>query len=75
MHTSLGAIDVTIETPQSVFVIELKCKKKASTALAQIHHKRYYEKFLSSGKKIFLIGLAFNFPKKKLTTDWISEEL
>jgi len=75
VKTSKGAIDVTIETQQSVFVIELKCKRKATVALAQIHKKRYYEKFLSFGKKIFLIGLAFDFPNKKLSVDWVSEEI
>ncbi|MDR1155014.1 MAG: PD-(D/E)XK nuclease domain-containing protein [Bacteroidales bacterium] len=28
--------------------------------MKQIHDKRYYEKYLGSGKKIVLLGLAFS---------------
>jgi hypothetical protein len=73
VHTSMGRIDLVVHTDRSIFVIELKCKKTPVIALEQIKSQRYYEKFLASQKKIYLVGLAFNFPKKKLSVEWVCE--
>ncbi|MDR1156485.1 MAG: PD-(D/E)XK nuclease domain-containing protein, partial [Bacteroidales bacterium] len=64
--TGSGRIDAVLEQPGTVVVSELKyhSKTKAATllrhAMKQIHDKKYYEKYLCSGKKIVLLGLAFS---------------
>ncbi|MDR1156622.1 MAG: PD-(D/E)XK nuclease domain-containing protein, partial [Bacteroidales bacterium] len=64
--TGSGRIDAVLEQPGTIVVSELKyhSKTKASTllrhAMKQIHDKKYYEKYLCSGKKIVLLGLAFS---------------
>lgn len=75
VHTSIGRIDIVIDDKDTIFIIELKCNKTPQEALQQIKERRYYEKYRAPGKNIFLIGLAFTFPNKKLTVNWVSEQL
>jgi hypothetical protein len=60
VRTEAGRIDAVIETKEYVFIFEFKLKGLAKTALKQIKDKRYFEKYLASGKKIVLIGAVFN---------------
>lgn len=64
--TSVGFIDVVIQTAHAVFVFEFKLNKNPYVALEQIKSRRYYEKYIDLGKKIFLVGLAFSFQGKRL---------
>jgi hypothetical protein len=64
--TGSGRIDAVLEQPDTIIVSELKYHSKTKTstllrnAIKQIHDKKYYEKYLGSGKKIVLLGLAFS---------------
>lgn len=57
--TSHGRIDLVIEVPKFIYIIEIKFNESADTALAQIKERRYYERFISQGKIIILLGVAF----------------
>ena len=46
--------------------------KTAADALAQIKAKRYHEKFLSSGKRVTLLGMNFS-SEKRAVDDWTSQ--
>ncbi len=50
-HTSNGRVDMTIETPDYVYVFEFKYNGTAEEAIAQIKEKNYAQPFLASGKK------------------------
>ena len=54
--------DVIVELPTIVYIFELKAGKTdtADTALQQIHDKGYAKPYLGTGRKIYLIGLAFD---------------
>jgi len=71
--TSLGRIDLVVQAPQHVFVMELKIDASAEKALAQIKDRRYYEPFMSQSKAVYLIGLNLDFAAKQLA--WIIEAL
>jgi hypothetical protein len=64
--TGSGRIDAVLEQPDTIVVSELKYHSKTKTstllrhAMKQIHDKKYYEKYLGTGKKIILLGLAFS---------------
>jgi len=64
-----GRMDMAVEFKDKVFIIELKCNQSAEQALRQIHEKRYHEKYVQSGRKIYLLGINFN-TKEKTITDW-----
>jgi hypothetical protein len=59
-HTSNGRVDMTIETPDYVYVFEFKYNGTAEEAMAQIKEKNYAQPFIASGKKIALIGANFS---------------
>ena len=67
VSTSNGRIDMLIETKKACYLFELKLEATAEKAIAQIKERRYYEKYLASGKRVFIVGLAFSFKTKKLT--------
>ena len=64
---SHGRADLVAETPERVFVFELKVDGTPQEALAQIKEKGYAEPYRHSGKEIHLIGLSFNGETRRLT--------
>ncbi len=59
IETNLGRVDAVVETPDRVYVMELKMGTPEE-ALAQIREKRYWERFVASGKRIVLVGAGFD---------------
>jgi hypothetical protein len=57
--TSHGRIDLVIEVPKYIYVIEIKFNEPADIAFAQIEERRYYERFIAQDKPIILLGLSF----------------
>lgn len=72
-HTAKGRIDITLETNDSIYVMELKFNQTAQEALNQINAKRYAEQFKLSGKRIVKVGLNFSFKNEVNTLQWIAE--
>lgn len=70
-RTAKGRTDITLETHDHVFIIELKFDKTAEEALEQIEAKRYADAFALSGKKIVKVGVAFNVKNERNITKWI----
>ena len=73
-HTSNGRVDMTIETPDYVYVFEFKYNGTAEEAMAQIKEKNYAQPFLASGKKVALIGANFSGEKRNID-EYLSEWL
>ena len=59
-HTSDGRIDLLIETPEYIYIIELKYDGSPAEALRQIEEKGYAGRFAGDSRKIFLIGVNFS---------------
>ena len=70
-HTAKGRIDITMETADTIYVMELKFNKSAEEALAQIEAKHYADAFKMSGKKVVKIGLNFSVKDEENGLDWI----
>ena len=64
---SHGRADLVAETPERVFVFELKVDGTPQEALAQIKEKGYAEPYRHSGKEVHLIGLSFDGATRRLT--------
>ena len=73
-HTSNGRVDMTIETPDYVYIFEFKYNGTAEEAMTQIKEKNYAQPFLASGKKIALIGANFSGEKRNID-EYLSEWL
>lgn len=72
-RTSNGRIDMTVETKDYIYVMEFKIDSTAEKALQQIKDKNYALPFISSGKKIFMIGANFN-TNTRCLSEWLVEE-
>jgi hypothetical protein len=72
--TSHGRIDMAVEFKDKVYVVDLKCNQAAEEAIQQIHQKRYFEKYLQSGRKIYLVGINFD-TQARAIKDWRFEKL
>lgn len=69
VHTSDGRIDLQIETPKYVYVVELKYDGSAEEALQQIDEKQYALKFGLDSRKLFNIGVNFSSQTRRIE-DW-----
>ena len=81
--TNRGRVDAVVETPRGVYVFEFKlgaggrdgarpspggpATVSAAAALAQIKAKGYAEKWLRCGKKVTLVGVAFDAEMRNLS--------
>ena len=69
-HTAKGRIDITLETADTIYVMELKFNKSAEEALAQIEAKHYADAFKMSGKMVVKIGLNFSVKEEVNSLEW-----
>jgi len=69
--TSQGRIDALLELPDKIYILEFKMSS-AQVALDQIKNRHYDQPYRASGKKIILVGIAFD-KEKRTIGDWKSE--
>ncbi len=72
--SSRGRMDMVVEFEDKVYIIELKCDQSSDKAIQQILEKRYYEKFLGTGRTIYLMGVDFDTGKRTIE-DWQCKDL
>ncbi len=61
--TNTGRIDLTVKINNYIYIFEFKIIEHFSDnkkAIEQIQEKKYYEKYLSENKTIFLVGIDFS---------------
>lgn len=63
--TNIGRIDAVLEAGNKIYIMEFKMGGEQE-ALEQIKEKRYYEKYLGSGKEIVLMGIGFDTEKRNI---------
>lgn len=68
-----GRADMVVQTATAFYVFEFKLNASPKVALAQIHEKKYYERYLVEKKEIYLVGLNFEYATKTIT--YVTEEL
>lgn len=72
-ETNIGRIDLVTETEKYIYIMEFKLDT-AAAALKQIKEKKYFEQYLSSNRKIILLGVSFDVSNKNIS-DYLYEEL
>ncbi len=63
--TNTGRIDAAVETEKQIYIMEFKIGS-AQEAMAQIKKKKYYEKYLSKGKEVILMGIGFDAEQRNI---------
>ncbi len=64
--TCRGRIDLVVELPDKVYIIEFKCNQSAEVALQQIQEQGYADPYRQSGKRILLMGINFSTEARNL---------
>ena len=73
LSTNVGIIDAVIKTDDFIIIFEYKLRDTAQAALDQIKDKKYYERFLTSGKKIILVGVEFSMQERNIVKWLVSK--
>ena len=68
--TSDRRIDLVLKTDKSIFIFELKYKKSADIAMAQISDKDYAKAFADDGRKVVKVGVNFSEDQRSIE-DWV----
>lgn len=55
-------------------MIEFKLDQSATIALEQIKEKKYYEKYLTEERPVFIVGINFS-SEMKSVENWLMEEV
>jgi hypothetical protein len=66
VRTAAGRIDTQVETKSYVYCFEFKLNGTAEEALQQIDSKEYLLPWQGSGKKLYKIGVSFNWEKRNI---------
>ncbi len=64
--TNKGRIDLTIKTKDKILIIEFKVDVEKEKPIYQIKQRRYFEKYLSENKEVYLIGISFNSEERNI---------
>ena len=70
--TGQGRIDITIQTEDYIYIIELKLDKTAEEALCQIKENNYARPFQTDKRKLYLIGVNFS-SETRTVEKWVVE--
>jgi hypothetical protein len=71
VRIAAGRIDTLVVTRNNVYCFEFKLDGNAEAALAQIDGKEYTLPWAGSGKKVFKVGVDFDFEKRNIGK-WVS---
>ncbi len=72
--TNKGRIDCVLRCPKDIYIIEFKFNQSAEVAIEQIKNNGYCEQYLTSEKKIHLLGINFSTEQKNIV-EWKEEIL
>ena len=71
-HTSNGRIDLVLQTPDYIYVMEFKLNGTAEEALQQINDKGYALPFATDARTLYKIGVNFS-PETRNIERWVVE--
>ena len=71
VKTHDGRMDMVVDLPNDIYIIEFKLDKPASEAMEQIKGKDYAGKYALSGKRITLIGISFSSEKRAIVEELV----
>ncbi len=71
-HTNNGRIDLVVQTPDYIYVMEFKLRGTAEEALQQINDKGYALPFAKDPRTLYKIGISFS-PKTRNIDTWVVE--
>ena len=66
MLNNIGRLDMAIETPKTVYIIEFKVDQNLEIAFKQIIEKKYADRYLKEGRLVKMLAINFNSKDKNI---------
>ena len=66
VRTNEGRIDMVVDLPSDIYIVEFKLDRPAAEALDQIRGRDYAGKYALSGKRLTLVGVSFSSEKRTI---------
>ena len=73
VKTNEGRIDMVVDMPNDIYIVEFKLDRPAAEAMEQIKGKEYAGKYALSKKRITLIGISFSAAKRTIVEELVEE--
>ena len=73
VQTHDGRIDMVVDVPGEIYIIEFKLDRPAAEAMEQIKGKDYAGKYAMSGKRITLVAISFSAEKRTIVEELVEE--
>ena len=73
VKTHDGRIDMVVDLPEDIYIIEFKLDRPAAEAMEQIRSKDYAGKYALSGKRLTLVGISFSSEKRTIVEELVEE--
>ena len=73
VQTHDGRIDMVVDVPGEIYIVEFKLDRPAAEAMEQIKGKDYAGKYAMSGKRITLVGISFSAEKRTIVEELVEE--
>ena len=73
VKTHDGRIDMVVDLPTDIYIVEFKLDRPAAEAMEQIKGKDYTGKYALSKKRITLIGISFSSAKRTIVEELVEE--
>ena len=73
VKTNDGRIDMVVDLPNDVYIVEFKLDRPAAEAIEQIKGRDYAGKFATSKKRITLVGISFSAAKRTIVEELVEE--
>ena len=73
VQTHDGRIDMVVDLPDDIYIVEFKLDRPAAEAMEQIKGKDYAGKCALSKKRITLVGISFSSEKRAVVDDLVEE--
>ena len=73
VKTHDGRIDLVVDLPEDVYIVEFKLDRPAAEAMEQIKGKDYAGKYALSGKRLTLIAISFSSGKRTIVEELAEE--
>jgi len=73
VKTHDGRMDMVVDLPNDIYIVEFKLDKSAAEAMEQIKGKEYAGKYALSKKRVTLIGISFSSAKRTIVEELVEE--
>ena len=73
MKTHDGRMDMVVDLPDDIYIVEFKLDRPAAEAMEQIKGRDYAGKYALSKKRITLIGISFSSERRTIVEDLVEE--